>query len=84
MADVHPTIGAQWQLYLHRAGLHKSQMGEFQYQETRRAFFAACGQMLLVFRDEITEFPDDEAVLIMDELINEVNVFWLREANSPN
>ncbi|WP_417867995.1 hypothetical protein [Xanthomarina gelatinilytica] len=70
----------QYQEYLKKIGLNESQMHPVQKVETKRAFFGACGQMLLLFRDNLATIEDeDRAVLTMEDLFNQVKIFWREE-----
>lgn len=54
-------------------------MGDVQKTEMRRVFMAACGQMLVIFRDEITKLPDDEAVKSMQYMLDQATEFWEKQ-----
>lgn len=43
----------QYQIYLQLVNLNESTMSPIQRTETRRAFMAGCGQMLVLMRDEV-------------------------------
>ena len=44
-------LAYQWKLYLQQMGLEEEAMPAAQLRETKRAFYGACGQMLLLLRD---------------------------------
>lgn len=73
----------QYKMYLQRVGLDENRMPRKQRVETKRAFFAACGQMLILLRDEM---PDDEkqAVDTMQDMFNQVANFFIAESNKQN
>ena len=66
----------QYQLYLIRVGLEEGDMHPVQRTETKRAFFGACGQLLMLFRDDLTQFDDDDAVELMQSMIDQTQDFW--------
>ncbi|AFD05977.1 hypothetical protein [Solitalea canadensis] len=78
-------LNEQYKLYLQRVGLKEVHMSPIQRIETKRAFFGACGQMLLLMRDDIGAIEDDnKAIEAMDNLLNQVGNFWLNESGKHN
>lgn len=72
----------QYQLYLKRVGLSEKNMHPVQRTETKRAFMGACGQILVLFRDVLGAIEDeDKAVLHMEDLFNQVQIYWRNESN---
>ncbi len=70
----------QYQLYLERVGLKESEMNPIQRVETKRAFMGACGQMLMLLRDDVFELPTDEmAVEALENMIEQVGKFFMLE-----
>ena len=48
--------------------------------ETKRTFFAACGQILVLSRDGVGDIKDeDEAVGVMRDLLDQALKFWENE-----
>lgn len=74
----------QYQQYLKRVGLDENKMHPVQKKETKRAFFGACGQMLVLLRDDVSELEDDKAIETLENMDNQVNSFWVNEAVSKN
>lgn len=74
----------QYKLYLQRMGLKEEKMHPQQKTETKRAFMGACGQMLLLLRDELSELPEHEAVKTMQSMLNQVGQFFINETNQSN
>lgn len=74
----------RWQEYLERVGLSEASMPPEQTTELRRAFFGACGIMLVMFRDEISELEEEPAVETMQNLFTQVGNFWLNEQNQQS
>ncbi|HET6558083.1 MAG TPA: hypothetical protein VFG54_12260 [Prolixibacteraceae bacterium] len=77
-------LNYQYQLYLDRVKLKESQMAPVQRTELKRAFFGACGQMLMLLRDDIGKLEEDEAIKELDGMINQVSDFWLTETKRVN
>lgn len=75
-------LESQYQTYLKRVGISEERMHPRQRIETKRAFYGACGQMLILFRDGIGAIEDeDKAILQMQDLLNQVSIFWREEVN---
>lgn len=72
-------LNHQYQLYLKRVGLNEKTMSSVQSKETKRAFFGACGQMLILLRDNVGELEETEAIETLDDLTNQVKNFWAIE-----
>ncbi|WP_157585412.1 hypothetical protein [Runella zeae] len=58
-------------------------MHPIQLQETRRAFYGAAGQMLILLRDDLSELPEEEAISKLDSMIIQVEAFWMNQIK-PN
>ena len=70
----------QFETYLKKMDL-TGNISRVQYVETKRAFMGACGQMLIIFRDEIgTIENEEEAVKQMKSLWDQVAEYWKKEA----
>ena len=59
----------QYQLYLERVGITESQMHPIQKIETKRAFMGACGQMLILLRDDLGALEEDKAIEQLQKLL---------------
>lgn len=77
-------IEKQYQMYLQRVGLKESSMHERQKVETKRAFFGAWGQMLVLMQGPIPDLPEPEAIHVLESMIDQVAQFWLTEDNRNN
>lgn len=73
------TIENQWQLYLGRAGVKEEDMSTVQKTEMKRAFYGACGQMLIHLRDDVSLKSEEEGSQILDSMLDEIGVFWKQE-----
>lgn len=69
----------QYSLYLERVGVTEATLPAIVNSELRRAFMGACGQVLIMLRDDIAPLPEDQGVMIMDDLLNQVGAFWTGE-----
>lgn len=79
------SIEAMYELYLHKVGLLESEMHPTQRIETKRAFYAGCGQTLIATRDEIGAMEDErEAMRAFESLTEEVMEFWNNEGTEEN
>ncbi|MFN3378627.1 MAG: hypothetical protein ACK41O_04180 [Runella zeae] len=72
-------IEHQFMLYLERVGLNILTMDPIQLQETRRAFYGATGQMLILVRDDVSELSEKVGRLALHSMITQVVVFWENE-----
>lgn len=76
----NPSIKSMYKLYLDKVGLKESEMHPIQKVETKRAFYAGCGQTLIAARDEIGAMESErEAMQAFESLTEEVMEFWNNE-----
>lgn len=69
----------QYQLYLQRGGVPEERMHPVQRVETKRAFFGACGQILILLRDDVGALEDNEAAKALESLMSQVEKYWAAE-----
>lgn len=74
----------QYQLYLQRVGLKKENMHPVQRTETKRAFIGACGQMLILLRDDLGALEESKAIETMQDMMNQVGTYFMKETNKLN
>jgi hypothetical protein len=74
-------LNHQYQLYLQRVGLKEDLMHPQQKTETKRAFMGACGQMLILLRDDLGVLPEDQGIEQMQSMLNQVGEYFLKETN---
>lgn len=74
----------QYQLYLKRVALKESEMHPTQRKQLRQAFMGACGQMLILLRDEVGALDENKAIEVMQGMIGQVSDYFLRETNKTN
>lgn len=77
-------IENQYKLYLKRMKLDESKMQEVQRVETKRVFYGAFGQLLMLLQNDITELSDDEAFKTLDSMITQVGQFFMNETHKQN
>jgi len=74
----------QYQLYLKRVALREVEMHPEQKKQLRQAFMGACGQIILLLRDEVGKLEEDEAVKVMENMIEQVGNYFLKITNKQN
>lgn len=75
MVDVF-NLEYQYQNYLNLVGLDEEKMNKIQAKETKQAFFAGCGAIIVLMRDEISELEEKEAIEQLESLNNQLMQFW--------
>lgn len=76
------TVADQFDFYLKKSKLKQSEMSDVQFVETRRAFYAGFGQMIILLTTKIGDVPDEEeGVDILDGFLTEVREFYEKEYN---
>ncbi len=78
------TLAEQFELYLKRIKMSKSEMSPVQYTETRRTFYGGVGQILATIRDDVTELPEMEAIVQLERWWQECSRFWGGEVKDHN
>lgn len=78
------TIEAQWQKYLELAGIKESQLIQIQRQEMKRSFFGACGQLIVLLRDDVAELNEQKGIMVLERMLSEVQSFWIKESDKQN
>ena len=71
-------IHFQWLFYCKKVGLVEEDLPEVQRAETKRAFYAGAGLLLLAFRDKLSA-NEDEAVLEMENMYAQARAFFDEE-----
>lgn len=77
-------IENQYKLYLQRMKLDEKIMPQVQRIETKRTFYGAFGQLLMLLQNEIPELSDEEAIKTLDSMINQVGQFFINETHKQN
>lgn len=74
----------QYQQYLKRVALNEAIMPENQKTQLRQAFMGACGQMLMLLRDDVGALSEKDAIDTMQDMINQVLNYFTKAANKNN
>ena len=78
----------QWSLFLERCGISAMTMPEDQHREMKRAFMGACGQMLILLKDDLGDYGDkygdEKAALVLQAMLNQVGDFWQKETEKQS
>lgn len=75
------SVADQFDFFLKKSVLKQSEMSDVQFIETRRAFYAGFGQMIILLTTKIGEVPDEEGIKILEGFLNEVSEFYKNEYN---
>lgn len=70
-------IEHQYQLFLKRMALKEEDMHPEQKKQLRQTFYGACGQMLILLRDDIGALTENEAIEVMQKMINQIGNYFL-------
>lgn len=65
-------IEQMWLRYLNLMGLKLHAMHPDQLRETKRAFFGAVGQTIVLFTQELPDLTDNEGIEVVDALMTQV------------
>jgi hypothetical protein len=74
-------IENQYLMYLKRVDIKEEDMVENQRTEMKRTFYGACGQLLILLRDEVSRGTEEEGVIIMQDMLNQVSNFFKKECS---
>lgn len=74
----------QYQFFLNKIGLKEKDMHPVQKVQLKETFFGACGVLLILFRDEITKLEEDDAVSVMQDMIEQVANYFLKANGQQN
>jgi hypothetical protein len=69
----------QYQLYLTRMGLKEDSLHPIQKLQLKQTFMGACGQMLILLRDEVSKLPNDQAADILENFIHQIEKFFINQ-----
>ncbi len=71
-------------MFLNRMNLQEPFMHPQQKKQLKETFYAASGQMLLLLRDEISKLDEDEAMAAFEDMMSQVQNFFLSQNNKSN
>lgn len=74
------SVEFEFEQYTQRVNLDRRKVSANQWTETKRAFFGAFGQCLVLLRDDIGDLPEDAGVEVLQKMHDEVLRFWRNEA----
>lgn len=74
----------QYQLFLERIGLSEKTMHPIQKAQIKQTFYGAIGQLIILFRDNLTKLEEDKAVNVLGYLLNQVGDYFIKESNMQN
>ncbi len=78
-------IEHQYQLYLKRIGLSEATMHGEQKKQLRLTFYGACGQMLILLREDLAAIEnEDEAAEVLQNMLDQVGNFLLNKSGQQN
>lgn len=77
-------ISHQYNLFLQRGKLDASKMSPIQYNEMKKAFFAAWAQFYRLTSDQFAELTLDETVQVMENFETELKEFWTEQVKDYN
>lgn len=66
--------------YLKRVELDPETMPAAQLKETKHAFMAGCGDMLMTLIHEVSDLSDQEAASAVDRMVSQVEDYFMEEA----
>lgn len=70
------SIKYQKNQFFKQAGIKVPPMSQMQADEMEKAFYGACGQMMVLLRDELPKLPEEEAIFTLQTMLEEVVTFW--------
>jgi hypothetical protein len=73
------TVDAMFNEYLKTVKLDARKMVPHQLRETRRAFYGAVTQLIILQRDELTKLTEEQGMQVLYNLLQESHNFWLKE-----
>ncbi len=66
------SIEWQWGEYLRRVKLDPAKMSAIQFNETKRAFVGAYGQLLMSIKHDLADYTEAEVIAIMQHMEGQV------------
>lgn len=67
----------QWEVFLKEMNLDEEKMPLDQRTQIKQAFYAGCGQMLMLVRDDVGDLKSEkDMIAAMEDLMKQVNDFW--------
>lgn len=69
------SIEEQYQFYLKLVKLDEATMHTIQKTQLKQTFYMACGQMLMMMREDLSKLTEEEAVNILNDMWDQVYQF---------
>ena len=77
-------IENRFQFYLQMVKLDPDKISIVQLQEMRRTFFGACGILMELMKNQVSELSEDDAIIKMLDLEKQVSNFFIGQDNNYN
>lgn len=74
----------QYREYLRLMKLDESKMHPVQKVETKRVFYGACGQILMLLQQDISELDEEKGVEVLQNMLEQCVHFFQKELNRQN
>lgn len=65
-----------YQRYLQLVALQEETMHPQQRVQLRQTFFGACGQLLILLRDDLTPMSEEHGAAVLAGMLDEVNAYF--------
>lgn len=75
-------INTQYGFYLEKMNMVEESMLPIQVTETKRAFYGAWGIMLALMKNELADLSENEAINVLEDMVNQVAEFFDGEVKS--
>lgn len=72
----------QFNFYLEKIGADPKNMSAIQYSETKRAFYGAILQFLILLNGDLTKLSEKDFVDTCDRMFESAHAFWKKEAQN--
>jgi hypothetical protein len=74
----------QYQLYLQRVKLKESEMHPEQKKQLRQAFMGACGQLLVLLKDDLSQLEETEVMDVLEDMTKQVADYFITLSGRAN
>ena len=73
-----------YQEYLKKVKLKEYELPPIQRKEMRQIYMAACGQMLILLRDELSKLDEDIAIQKLQSMLSQVGSYFIDKEAKQN
>lgn len=70
------TVEYHYQKLLAQLGHSEENMHPEQKKQLKEVYYGAFGQILVMLREDITAFDKDEAIIILQEFVDQIHYFF--------